>query len=83
MSKNKQEEGFHIGGFKKPEEFSLSYDSVTGIIGFGYRYGEQSINGEPLHPAPPHLFWGPKGPLYDPFARNGKGGLTRPRLRKG
>ncbi len=79
MSENKQDEGFHIGGREKPENFSLSYDSATGIIGFGYRYGEQSINGKPVHPAPPHLFWGPKGPLYDPFARNGKEVLPRRR----
>lgn len=47
---------------------SLSYDAVTGILGFGYRYGERSFNGAPLFGASPESFWGSAhGPLYNPF----------------
>ena len=52
------------------ENCSLSYDASTGLLGFGRRYGEQSINGKPLHPAPLDAFWGSgRSPLYDPFFR--------------
>lgn len=57
-------------GSRNPGRDSLSYDASTGILGFGYRYGEQSFNGRPLHEAPLEAFWGPKrSPLYDPFLR--------------
>jgi|GEM_PF-6057330 len=69
MVEKKQTGYFEVRSRLAPERFPLSYDSATGIIGFGYRYGEHSINGEPAHAAPPYLFWGSRGPLYDPFAR--------------
>lgn len=57
-------------GSRNPARGSLYYDAATGILGFGYRYGEQSFNGRPLHEAPLEAFWGPKrSPLYDPFLR--------------
>ena len=51
------------------ETRGLFYDRATGHIGFGRRYGEQSFNGAPVQSSAPAEFWGPRGPLYNPFAR--------------
>jgi hypothetical protein len=72
MSDNEQTLGVHLfhSESESSEKCALSYDASTGLLGFGRRYGEQSINGKPLHAAPLEAFWGSKrGPLYDPFLR--------------
>lgn len=72
MSESKRAVGVYLFslGSRNPGRDSLSYDASTGILGFGYRYGERSVNGRPLHEAPLEAFWGSKrSPLYDPFLR--------------
>lgn len=72
MSDSEQIVGVRLSslGSRNPVRSSLYYDASTGILGFGYRYGEQSFNGRPLHEAPLEAFWGSqRSPLYDPFLR--------------